>query len=61
MRAPRITERHAAGALWLCGLAMVAVAVLSRGCELAVAAWSLGPAAQVHPSIRAWDAGRRDR
>ncbi len=31
-----------------------------RGCELVVAAWDLGPAPQVHPAIRAWDAGVRE-
>ena len=33
-------------------------AVTLRACERVVAAWSLGPAVQVHPAIRAWDAGR---
>ena len=61
MTAPRITERHALGALGICGLALLAVAVLTRACEVVVAAWDLGPAAQVSPAIRALDAGRRDR
>lgn len=34
-------------------------AVAMRACERVVAAWSLGPATQVHPAIRAWDAGAR--
>lgn len=42
---------------------LAGVAALSlglRGCELVVAAWDLGPAVQVHPAIRAWDAGVRE-
>lgn len=38
----------------------VGTAIL-RGCEAVVARWDLGPAVQVHPAIRALDAGRRDR
>lgn len=42
---------------------LAGVAALSlglRGCELVVAAWDLGPVPQVHPAIRAWDAGARE-
>lgn len=42
------------------GAALVAM-LLGRGCEHAVPDPLRGPAPQVHPSIRAWDAGVRDR
>ena len=56
-----ITERTARGAVGILGVALVAVAVLTRCCERVVAAWDLGPAAKVSPWIRALDAGARDR
>lgn len=42
----------------LCGVAVLCLGL--RGCELVVAAWDLGPTVQVHPAIRAWDAGARE-
>lgn len=42
----------------LCGVAALSLGL--RGCELVVAAWDLGPVPQVHPAIRAWDAGARE-
>lgn len=40
----------------LCGVAALGLAL--RACEAVVAAWELGPRVEVHPAIRAWDAGR---
>ena len=59
-RAPRvvITARAVRGFVYMAALAIFAASVLFRACERVVAAWSLGPAVQVHPAIRAWDAGR---
>lgn len=41
--------------------ALVAVTALTRACERAAPDPLRGPAPQVHPSIRAWDAGARAR
>lgn len=49
-----LTLRDAAGVLGVGAFG----AVTLRACERVVAAWSLGPAVQVLPAIRAWDAGR---
>ncbi len=43
-------------------LGLAAAVALGRGCEIGTARTDLGPAVQVLPAIRAWDAGaRRDR
>lgn len=42
-------------------LALAAVIAVTRACERAVPDPLRGPAPQVHPLIRAWDAGARDR
>lgn len=42
-------------------LALAAVIAVTRACEHTVPDPLQGPAPQVHPSIRAWDAGARDR
>ena len=47
----------------LAGLLMCLAAAigLARACERVVPDPLRGPAPQVHPAIRAWDAGARDR
>ncbi len=49
--------------LALAGLLMglAAAITVSRACEHVVPDPLRGPAPTVHPSIRAWDAGARDR
>ena len=42
-------------------LALAAVIAVTRACGPLVPDPLQGPAPQVHPSIRAWDAGARDR
>lgn len=41
----------------LCGVVVFGLGL--RGCELVVGDWDLGPRVEVHPAIRAWDAGVR--
>jgi hypothetical protein len=49
--------------LALAGLLMglAAAITVARACEHVVPDPLRGPAPQVHPAIRAWDAGARDR
>lgn len=42
-------------------VALAAVTALTRACDVVVPDPLQGPAPQVHPLIRAWDAGVRDR
>jgi len=42
-------------------VALAAVTALGRACDVVAPDPLRGPAPQVHPSIRAWDAGARDR
>lgn len=57
MSAPRGPATQALLALVV---ALAAVTALTRACERAVPDPLRGPAPQVHPLIRAWDAGARE-
>ena len=52
---------HATRALVGLVVGLVAVTALGRACDVVVPDPLRGPAPQVHPLIRAWDAGARDR